>query len=152
MLERNAMPAPGARFFRGDDGRPMFEFVIDSSNVIGPRIATQADQDKHVGAWRLFADAEGAAGPLDRNASGTPGGSLPATPEAAAALAAEPDPAPAEPASEAPKPVDEEADLLEAMTEDELRDFIKRKTGRLPHSSTSPEKLLVRAREAAAQA
>lgn len=147
MLERNAMPAPGPRFFRGDDERVMFEFVIDSGNIIGPRPATQVDQDKHVGAWRLFADAVGAAGPLDRNASGAPGGSLPATDEAAAALAA------AEPAPpvETPPVVDEETELLDAMTEDELRAYIKRKTGRSPHPSTSADKLLARAREAGAQ-
>ena len=142
------MPAPGPRFFRGEDGHPMFEFVIDSSNVIGPRVATRGDQDKHVGAWRMFADAEGAAGPLDRDASGTLGGSLPVEAEPAPPAAPiEPEPAPPEPPAE-PPPVDDEAELLGAMTDDELRDYIKRKTGRAPHPSTSPDKLLAKARAA----
>lgn len=48
--ERAAHFTPGPRFFRdGDD--VMFEFVIDGSNVIGPRKATDADKEKHSRAW-----------------------------------------------------------------------------------------------------
>lgn len=74
--ERNALPNVGAQFFRAD-GEVKFQFVIDSGNIIGPRTATRADQDKHAGAWAAFAAAEGADGPLDRDASGAAGGSLP---------------------------------------------------------------------------
>lgn len=49
-IERNALPSRGARFFK-DGRKTLFEFVIDPTNVIGPREATKADQDAHPEAW-----------------------------------------------------------------------------------------------------
>lgn len=82
--ERNMIPGVGPAFFRGDDGTVCFRFVIDTGNVIGPRPATRADQEKHAAAWSAFAAAEGVSS-LDRDASGGDGGSLPAEPESPAA-------------------------------------------------------------------
>jgi hypothetical protein len=82
--ERNMIPAVGPQFFRGEDASVQFQYVIDSGNVIGPRPATRADQEKHAGAWSAFAAAAGVSG-LDRDASGGDGGSLPAEPERPAA-------------------------------------------------------------------
>lgn len=78
-LERNAYAVPGPKFERVD-GELLFSFVIDSSNVLGPRPATKADQEKHLGAWREFCAREGVS-PLDRDADGSDGGSLPASTE-----------------------------------------------------------------------
>lgn len=83
-LERNAYPVPGPKFERVD-GEVLFSFVIDSSNVIGPRPASQADKEKHAGAWVEFSARE-ALSPLDRDGDGEVGGSLPATSEAAAPI------------------------------------------------------------------
>ena len=45
-LERDVMYKPGASFFRdGDD--LMFRYQADSSSVIGPRKATEADKIAH---------------------------------------------------------------------------------------------------------
>lgn len=73
--ERNMLPQVGASFFRDGDA-VMFTFVIDSGNVIGPRPATRADQETHAGAWEAFRKAENLS-PLDRDASGDDGGTLP---------------------------------------------------------------------------
>lgn len=73
---RDAGAAPGPKFERNPDGDVLFTFVIDGSNVLGPRAATAADQAAHPGAWRLFCEAEG-VGPLDRDARDGDGGSLP---------------------------------------------------------------------------
>lgn len=73
--ERNILPAVGPKFMRdGDD--VLFTFVIDTGNVVGPRPATRADQQKHPGAWSAFCAANGVSA-LDRDASGAEGGSLP---------------------------------------------------------------------------
>lgn len=72
--ERNMLPQVGARFFR-DGEQVLFQFVIDSGNMLGPRPATRLDQQKHPGAWAAFAAAEGVSA-LDRDASGSEGGSL----------------------------------------------------------------------------
>ncbi len=77
QTERNALPKVGATFYRDDEGQLMFQFVVDPSNIIGPRPATRADQEKHAGAWAAFVAAEGVSA-LDRDASGSVGGSLPA--------------------------------------------------------------------------
>lgn len=51
--ERAAHYTFGARFFKdGDD--LMYEFVIDSGNVIGPRPATDADKEKYPREWAEF--------------------------------------------------------------------------------------------------
>lgn len=76
QTERNMLPKIGATFFRDDEGDVLFQFVVDSSNIIGPRPATRADQDKHPAAWGSFVAAEGVSA-LDRDASGESGGSLP---------------------------------------------------------------------------
>lgn len=44
----------------------------------------------------------------------------------------------------------EEAELIEAMSDDELRDFIERKAGKAPHPRTGHDKLVDKAKEAAA--
>lgn len=73
--ERNMLPTVGASFYRdGDD--VLFVFVIDPGNIMGPRPATRADQQKHAGAWAAFCAADDVSA-LDRDASGEDGGSLP---------------------------------------------------------------------------
>lgn len=73
--ERDMLPVVGARFLQGEDG-VLFRFVIDTSNVIGPRPATRADQAKHPDAWAAFV-AETGISTLGRDASGEAGGSFP---------------------------------------------------------------------------
>lgn len=73
--ERDMLPAVGAAFWREGE-TVMFRFVIDPGNVVGPRPATRADQQKHAGAWSAFAAASDVSA-LDRDASGEDGGSLP---------------------------------------------------------------------------
>lgn len=73
--ERNMLPTVGAKFYR-EAGEVLFAFVIDPANVMGPRPATRVDQQKHAGAWAAFCAADGVSA-LDRDASGTEGGSLP---------------------------------------------------------------------------
>lgn len=80
-LERNAMPTPGPQFFRADDGTAMFQFVIDGGNIIGPRPATKADQEKHQGTWAYFLRLEAASTAGD--ASDGPSDPPPAEPAAA---------------------------------------------------------------------
>lgn len=75
LAERDIKPAVGPKFFRDGD-QVMFQFTIDTANVIGPRPATRGDQEKHAGAWAAFIAAEGVSS-LDRDASGEDGGSLP---------------------------------------------------------------------------
>lgn len=75
LAERNIMPARGPRFFR-EGGKVMFEFVIDTANRIGPHPASRRDQADHAGAWEEFCRREDVS-PLDRDASGSVGGSLP---------------------------------------------------------------------------
>lgn len=72
---RIAHTAPGP-YFERIDGEVMFSFVIDPSNVIGPRLAKRSDQEKHAGEWVAFCEAEGVS-LLDRDADGEVGGSLP---------------------------------------------------------------------------
>jgi len=52
-LERNVIPSRGARFFR-ENGEILFEFVIDPTNIIGPRKAKERDSIDHAEAWGLF--------------------------------------------------------------------------------------------------
>lgn len=74
-LERDCLPVPGPKFER-IDGELFFKFVIDGGSIIGPRPATKKDQETHVEAWRIFCQVE-AVSPLDRDADGEKGGSLP---------------------------------------------------------------------------
>lgn len=78
LAERNIKPAVGPRFFREGD-EVMFEFIIDTANIIGPRPATRGDQTEHSGAWAAFAREEDLQA-LDRDADGEAGGSLAAEP------------------------------------------------------------------------
>jgi hypothetical protein len=57
-LDRNITVPRGPKFFRGDDGEVMFQFVLDPTNSIGPRPATARDRSEHAEAYRLFASAE----------------------------------------------------------------------------------------------
>lgn len=131
MSERVAYTTPGPSFIRADDGKVQFQFINDPRSVIGPRPATSQDQANHPGAWRDFIASEN-IDVFDRDAQGGPGGSLPATV-----------PAPV-PAAEGGLT---DADLLEAMTEAELRDFIKSKskTGTAPHHKAGMKTLLAAA-------
>lgn len=70
-----------------------------------------------------------AASPLDHDRDGKPGGV----------------------ADPSPLTADEEAELIDAMTDDELRDFIERKAGKKPHHKMGREKLVEAAKEAAGQ-
>jgi hypothetical protein len=89
QTERNMLPVVGPSFFREGE-TVMFQFVVDSSNVLGPRPAKRTDQENHPGAWAQFAAADGVS-PLDRDGSGEDGGSLPSeSPEPVAVQSAEP--------------------------------------------------------------
>ena len=85
QTERNMLPRVGATFYLDDERQVMFQFVVDTSNILGPRPATRADQEKHPGAWAAFAAAEGVSS-LDRDAKDGPGGSLPVESPSQAAL------------------------------------------------------------------
>lgn len=91
--ERNMLPTVGPAFFVEGDGPVQFQFIIDPGNVVGPRPATRADQQKHPEAWSAFAAASGVSS-LDRDAKGGNGGSLPADPTPPATAVEAPDPAP----------------------------------------------------------
>lgn len=54
LTERNMLPQRGASFFRDPGGEVLFQFVVDTSNVIGPRPMTKADREKHPAAWDAF--------------------------------------------------------------------------------------------------
>jgi hypothetical protein len=52
-LERDVMYKPGATFFK--DGKfLMFRFQADSSSVIGPRVATEADKKAHGAEYDMY--------------------------------------------------------------------------------------------------
>lgn len=57
QIERNAHFTRGPRFFREGEGL-MFEFIIDASNVVGPRPATEGDKRNHLEAWEAFEEDE----------------------------------------------------------------------------------------------
>jgi len=52
-VERNVGFSAGPLFLERD-GEILFQYTMDSSSVVGPRKATQADKDEHKGAWELF--------------------------------------------------------------------------------------------------
>lgn len=58
LTERNMLPQRGASFFRDPDGEVLFQFVVDTSNIIGPRKASKADSEKHSEAWSRFVHGE----------------------------------------------------------------------------------------------
>jgi len=75
-LERDVMYKPGACFFK--EGKfLMFRYQADSSSVIGPRVATEADKKAHAFEYEQYlADAFNHA-PLeafDHDDNGEPGG------------------------------------------------------------------------------
>ena len=72
--ERNIGFSRGPLFLERD-GVTLFQFTLDSSSVVGPRKATQADKEEHKGAWEAF--NTGRLSQLDRDNNGQPGGSLP---------------------------------------------------------------------------
>jgi len=81
-LERDVMYKPGATFFK--EGKfLMFRYQADSSSVIGPRVATEADKKAHAFEYeRYLADAFNDA-PLeafDHDDNGEPGGVAPIRP------------------------------------------------------------------------
>jgi hypothetical protein len=86
LSERDIKPVVGPKFFREGE-QVLFQFTIDTANIIGPRPATRKDQEAHAGAWAEFIQAEGVSA-LDRDASGQDGGSLPVEPNIADAVAA----------------------------------------------------------------
>ena len=74
--ERNIGFSRGPLFLE-KDGVTMFQYTLDSSSIVGPRKATQADKDEHKGAWEAF--NKDRLPQLDRDGDGFPGGSLPQT-------------------------------------------------------------------------
>ena len=57
MIERNAVFKVGPRFFVDEDGKLMFENVIDGGNVVGPREATEEDKELHAEALKNMGPA-----------------------------------------------------------------------------------------------
>jgi hypothetical protein len=53
-VERNVLPARGPKFSRGPSGEVLFEFVIDATNIVGPRPAKTTDVRDHGGAFQEF--------------------------------------------------------------------------------------------------
>jgi hypothetical protein len=52
-LERDVMYKPGATFFK--EGKfLMFRYQADSSSVIGPRVATEADKKTHGAEYAMY--------------------------------------------------------------------------------------------------
>lgn len=83
------MAASGPSFFEGENGGPMFTFVIDSGNIIGPRPVTASDKVRYTDLWLAYERAHEA--PVEAQ-----------PPEPAI----EPDPVPEVVAAEAPEVVD----------------------------------------------
>ena len=52
-LERDVMYKPGATFFKEGDVL-MFRYQADSSSVIGPRVATDADKKAHGAEYDMY--------------------------------------------------------------------------------------------------
>lgn len=75
-LEIDANPQRGPSFLPGESG-PLFRFVIDRANIVGPRAATEADKAAYPGEWSLYLaeHPEPAEEPLksDHNGDGKPG-------------------------------------------------------------------------------
>jgi hypothetical protein len=58
--ERDVLPKIGPHFLLGSDGAVLFKFVVDVNNVLGPRIASEADKATHPEAWARFEREHGA--------------------------------------------------------------------------------------------
>lgn len=58
QVERNAHFTRGPRFFRHGDG-VLFEFIIDASNVVGPRPARIGDVRTHGDEFKAFVREHG---------------------------------------------------------------------------------------------
>jgi hypothetical protein len=54
VMQRAAVPAKGALFFAGADGKTMFQYTIDASSRIGPVVATKAQQEEYQVAYQRF--------------------------------------------------------------------------------------------------
>lgn len=53
MTNRDVLAVTGPSFWHDGD-KLMFQFVIDPTNIIGPRPATEADAKAHPQAWAEF--------------------------------------------------------------------------------------------------
>jgi hypothetical protein len=77
-LERDVMYKPGACFFK--EGKfLMFRYQADSSSVIGPRIATEADKKAHGAEYDMYLKDAFNHAPLeafDHDGVDGPGGSI----------------------------------------------------------------------------
>jgi hypothetical protein len=77
-LERDVMYKPGATFFK--DGKfLMFRFQADSSSVIGPRVATEADKRAHGAEYAMYLKEAFNYAPIeafDHDGVDGPGGSI----------------------------------------------------------------------------
>lgn len=79
-LERDVMYKPGATFFK-EGKRLMFRFQADSSSVIGPRLATDADKKAHGAEYDMYLKEAFNHAPVeafDHDSDGFVGGSMPA--------------------------------------------------------------------------
>lgn len=77
-LERDVMFRPGAHFFKAD-GVLMFRYQADSSSVIGPRAATEADKKAHGFEYEQYLSEAFHNAPLeafDHDGVDGPGGSI----------------------------------------------------------------------------
>lgn len=77
-LERDVMYKPGATFYK--EGKfLMFRFQADSSSVIGPRVATEADKKAHGAEYDMYLKEAFNHAPIeafDHDGVDGPGGSL----------------------------------------------------------------------------
>lgn len=76
QMERDVMYRPGAHFFKAD-GVLMFRYQADSSSVIGPRAATEADKKAHGFEYEQYLAEAFNHAPLeafDHDDNGEPGG------------------------------------------------------------------------------
>jgi len=75
-LERDVMYKPGATFFK--EGKfLMFRYQADSSSVIGPRLATEADKKAHGAEYAMYLNEAFNHAPVeafDHDNDGEPGG------------------------------------------------------------------------------
>ena len=105
---------------RGDVRLPAFGEVTDDFEP------TYLQSLRDCGLYEVSGDAA-PIGALDRDGNGTHSGVADSSPLTDA----------------------EEIELIGAMTDDELRDFIERKTGKKPHHKAGHDKLVIQATEAA---
>lgn len=53
-LQRSTVVRRGPRFWLGEEGKTMFELVLDGSTRFGPREATGDDKEEHQDAYERF--------------------------------------------------------------------------------------------------